>query len=137
MDIETLRASWEKSVSKNKRCRSVPSMAPRHTVHPEHKPKNQRQRSGRPPWVIAKEQKERIASMDDADRAKEIEQRDRRAAIEMASRHMEPPQQIINGQVLCIDCDEPVQAERLQAKPNAARCIECQGFHEQKVKHHG
>lgn len=74
--------------------------------------------------------------MDDADRAKEIEMRDRRAALKMAKHHPEPAQQIIDDEVLCIDCDTPVSQERLKAKPNAARCIDCQSLHEMKGKHH-
>lgn len=154
MDVETLRASWEKSVSKNKRCRSMPSLAPRHTVHPEqrrsmpslaqrhtvhpeHKPNNQKKRSGRPPWVIAKEQHERIAKMDDADRAKQIEMRNERVALKIAQYHPEPPQKILNTEVICIDCDEPLATTRLTAKPNAARCIECQCIHEKKERQRG
>lgn len=42
----------------------------------------------------------------------------------------EPPQQIVAGVVLCIDCDEAIPAARLAAKPNAARCAQCQSIHE-------
>lgn len=52
-----------------------------------------------------------------------------------ASQLPEPPQQIVAGEVLCIDCDEPVQPARLKAKPNAARCIFCQGLHEKEHRH--
>ena len=52
-----------------------------------------------------------------------------------ASQTPEPPQQVIGGTVLCIDCDEPVQPERLKAKPNAARCIFCQGQYEKEHRH--
>lgn len=42
----------------------------------------------------------------------------------------EPPQHVIAGRVLCIDCDEPISPARLAAKPNAARCTLCQSVYE-------
>jgi len=47
----------------------------------------------------------------------------------------EPEQVIVGGYVLCVDCDEPIQAARLRAKPNAARCIFCQGEYEKEHRH--
>lgn len=44
----------------------------------------------------------------------------------------EPQQQRVAGHVLCIDCDEPVEPRRLAAKPNAARCIDCQTLWERR-----
>lgn len=72
---------------------------------------------------------------DQLDRARAIEMRQREAALQEALHTTpEPPQQIINGVVCCIDCDEPVSPQRLRAKPNAARCIHCQS---QEEKSHG
>ncbi len=31
-----------------------------------------------------------------------------------------------NGEVLCVDCRDEIPANRLQAKPDATRCINCQ-----------
>ncbi|MGR6871223.1 TraR/DksA C4-type zinc finger protein [Pseudomonas sp. HK3] len=121
----------------------MPLISPRHScasledMGRKPKPNNKKKRNGPPPWVVAKQQRERIAQMDDADRAKEIEQLHRRAALEMATRHPEPPQQIIDGWVVCIDCVTPLQPDRLKAKPDAARCIECQSIHEKKEKRRG
>lgn len=62
------------------------------------------------------------------DLAQEREQKNNQEA---QARHQanlipEPEQVIAAGLVLCHDCDEPVQLERLMAKPDAARCIGCQ-----------
>ena len=46
------------------------------------------------------------------------------------SREKEPEQLIENGVVLCVECGYQIQAARLKAKPNAARCIDCQTIHE-------
>lgn len=134
MDVEELRSRLTKPSSTQQVRRKYTYASP-NDMGRKLKPNNQKKRSGRPPWVVAKEQKDRIAKMDDADRAKEIEILHRRAALEMAKRHPEPPQKITNGQVLCIDCDEPVQSKRLEAKPNAARCIECQCIYEKRERH--
>lgn len=71
---------------------------------------------------------------DDLDRAKDLEiwQRDN-ALKAQALKAKEPPQDIDqDGNVWCIDCGDKVAPERLNAKPNAARCIDCQGLHELK-----
>ena len=47
----------------------------------------------------------------------------------------EPEQLVVAGVVLCIDCDDPVQPDRLKAKPNAARCIFCQSQYEKEHRH--
>ncbi|WP_027853375.1 TraR/DksA C4-type zinc finger protein [Marinobacterium litorale] len=73
------------------------------------------------------------------DRAQEREQQNTQDAQAhyRASLSPEPEQVIVAGCVLCIDCDEPVQAARLAAKPNAARCIYCQGEYEKEQRRHG
>ena len=70
--------------------------------------------------------------MDVLDDAKQLEmrQRDQALASHQAGREREPEQWIEQGQVLCIDCSDPVSIKRLAAKPNAARCIDCQSLHE-------
>ena len=35
----------------------------------------------------------------------------------------------------CIDCGEPIPVERLQAMPNAVRCVACQTEHERNAQH--
>lgn len=71
------------------------------------------------------------------DRAQEREERNNQDAqrIHQARQSPEPEQVIVAGLVLCIDCDEPVQPARLKAKPNAARCIFCQGIYEKEHRY--
>lgn len=135
MDVEELKSKWEKSTSNKRRAQPRYSYASAEDLGLKQKPSNQKKRNGRPFWVVAKAQRQRIAKMDDADRAKKIEQLHRRAALEMAKRHPEPPQKMIAGNVLCIDCDDAISKERLAAKPDAARCIECQSIKDKKEKH--
>ncbi|UTW12948.1 TraR/DksA C4-type zinc finger protein [Marinobacterium rhizophilum] len=68
------------------------------------------------------------------DSAQEREQQNTQAAHQAHTARLrpEPPQTVVDGRVLCIDCDEPVQPARLAAKPNAARCFHCQGITERK-----
>lgn len=65
---------------------------------------------------------------DEADRAGELEERERTKALarffdEIAEAD---PQVSIDGVVVCLDCEDPLPAARLRAKPDAVRCIECQ-----------
>jgi DnaK suppressor protein len=67
------------------------------------------------------------------DAAEQVEQRQRDTALARARQVTpEPEQLVVSGVVLCIDCDDEVQPERLRAKPNAARCIHCQSIWERK-----
>ncbi len=69
--------------------------------------------------------------MDQLDEAKALEMADRQRAIaNHQAKAQEPEQWIDNGIVCCIDCEVPIPTERLDAKPNAARCIECQSLYE-------
>lgn len=69
--------------------------------------------------------------MDDADIAQGIEAAEREHSLATHSnRPIETPL-IINDQRLCIDCEEPIPSKRLQAAPEAARCIFCQQLREQ------
>lgn len=73
------------------------------------------------------------------DRAQEREEFNNQIAQEQhrASLTPEPEQVIAGGLVLCIDCDEPIQAARLAVKPNAARCTFCQQAYEREQGRHG
>ena len=68
------------------------------------------------------------------DLAQEVEQRQRDEALarqaEVASVTEQPFE--IDGKRVCLDCVEPLLAERLDAKPDAVRCVECQTFHEEQ-----
>jgi len=74
--------------------------------------------------------------MDDADRAKEREMahRDRALANELAAHMESEPPLIIDGRRCCIDCEEPIPEERLAARPDSVRCIECKQIKEQKQR---
>ncbi|OPX57058.1 transcriptional regulator, TraR/DksA family [Oceanospirillum multiglobuliferum] len=65
----------------------------------------------------------------DKAQALECQQRDW-ALAQHERRKAEPAQKRIQGQVLCLACGEPVGYARLQAKPNAAYCIDCQSLRE-------
>ena len=73
--------------------------------------------------------------MDLLDEAKELEMAARERAI---ANHLanikEPPQDIENGVVYCVGCAVVIAQERLLAKPNAARCVDCQLTHEHKER---
>ena len=71
------------------------------------------------------------------DRAKDVEMQQRDQALKLALAVKEPAQEIVNGRVLCIDCDAAIEMARLVAKPEAARCIHCQQVFEKKEQHYG
>lgn len=74
--------------------------------------------------------------MDIVDRAEALEERQRNLALKHhKSAQKELPQDIVDGVVYCIDCGVKVQEERLKAKPDAARCIGCQGIYEQRSRY--
>lgn len=59
--------------------------------------------------------------MDELDRAQEIEERDRHAALASHRERLRG-----SGREFCICCGDPIGADRLEAVPNAVRCIGCQ-----------
>ncbi len=65
--------------------------------------------------------------MDVIDHAKKAEMGHRQASLENTLQQaQEPPQETFNGVVVCIDCGIDIPLDRLAAKPDAARCINCQ-----------
>lgn len=36
------------------------------------------------------------------------------------------------GERVCVDCYEPIPEKRIAARPDAIRCVECEGFHERR-----
>lgn len=66
------------------------------------------------------------------DRAKDMEMRQRQTALDNVLNQSEPEQEIQDGTVVCISCATPIQKARLAAKPNAARCIQCQTIEERR-----
>lgn len=75
--------------------------------------------------------------MDIADRAQELEERERAASVQRQA-HSEEYSPLHNdaGRRLCVDCHERIDRQRLTAAPHAVRCCECQGLHERYLKTH-
>lgn len=70
--------------------------------------------------------------MDNADRAKMIEMRERQTVIDEHRRRDHAAAFMIEGMPHCCDCLGEIEAQRLAANPEAARCIECQTYYEQE-----
>jgi phage/conjugal plasmid C-4 type zinc finger TraR family protein len=72
--------------------------------------------------------------MDDADRAKDLEMEHRRRSVEheLASHIEREPPLMINGVRCCVDCQEPIPAERLAARPDSVRCLVCKEIKEKR-----
>lgn len=69
-----------------------------------------------------------------ADRAQALEELERDAAI---ARHQRRPLAVVapdDGRA-CADCGEPIPATRLQACPQAIRCIDDERRHEARLQH--
>lgn len=73
---------------------------------------------------------------DDLDRAKDLEIMQRDIALDKAKQRATQPEQQHDddGNVICIDCAVLIPQARLEAKPDAARCIDCKAAHEEKQK---
>jgi len=65
--------------------------------------------------------------VDDADRAKDYEMKDRNAALQAALKRDSLPAQRRNkrGEIICIDCEQRIEPERLAVRPEAVRCVSC------------
>lgn len=74
--------------------------------------------------------------MDDADYSKQFqtehEARSLRAQLEKPDHGPGETQLIINDEVCCVDCHDPIPAQRLAIKPNAVRCVECKELWERR-----
>ncbi len=68
--------------------------------------------------------------MDDFDRAAILEEQDRERALSLALKPIDDGFRRFDG--TCIDCDDPIEVDRLAANPNAKRCEFCQSEAEQK-----
>lgn len=68
------------------------------------------------------------------DLAQEVEQRQRDEALARFAEAVAAtePQLMIDGVRACLDCFEPLTKKRLEAKPDAVRCVECQALHEEQ-----
>ncbi len=72
--------------------------------------------------------------MDDLDRAKEYEMKDRQVALDNAlQREQQPPARYNdNGERICINCNAVIPPQRLDAYPEAVRCVSCKKQYEQQ-----
>jgi len=66
--------------------------------------------------------------VDDVERGQELDQANCAAALraQLARVAAEAAEERRGTPGLCVVCDEPIPTARLQAQPNAVRCIECQ-----------
>jgi len=66
--------------------------------------------------------------MNDIDFAQQMEERERDAIVAKRQRvHLGATDRTVRpGE--CIDCHQPIPTERLRARPDATRCIECEDF---------
>jgi DnaK suppressor protein len=73
------------------------------------------------------------------DRAQKNEQetRDRDLANQLARRVTETPDQDAVGNRFCLSCGEQIARDRLEAAPDAVRCVPCQSWQETAGRHHG
>ena len=68
------------------------------------------------------------------DAASELEQWHRDQAL-AAARQPQPPGEAPRtrrGKRLCLDCDQAIDKRRLAIVPAAARCAECQAYHDKE-----
>tara|TARA_R110002073_G_scaffold158622_1_gene313912 strand:+ start:300 stop:521 length:222 start_codon:yes stop_codon:yes gene_type:complete len=72
--------------------------------------------------------------MDDVDRAKIIEQKNRSASVQAAlNTKSKREQMLIDGVPHCVDCYEEIPVQRLSALPGAVRCVECEEIMERRL----
>lgn len=74
--------------------------------------------------------------VDVIDRAQKREQEDNRLALEAAlinDVETEQPDEE-NGIRYCLDCGEPIPNKRLEARPDAVRCVECKDIKDKRSK---
>jgi DnaK suppressor protein len=72
--------------------------------------------------------------MDDLDRAEQQERQQRQFAIKAALNsgiETEQPDEE-NGIRYCLDCGMEIPQERLEARPESVRCVDCKQIKEQK-----
>jgi DnaK suppressor protein len=68
--------------------------------------------------------------MDQVDNANEVAQQRNEIAVMAARRKpiLPPQEKDAAGCVICLDCGEQIAPARLQAVPNAVRCVECESW---------
>lgn len=69
--------------------------------------------------------------MDEIDHAQELDENFRAQALRAHFKKKKSP--FIKGEdVNCIDCGEEIEPARRKAKPDAVRCVDCQGKWERR-----
>lgn len=69
---------------------------------------------------------------DDADQAGVMELRERQAGIGRIQARVAPLGSVVR--LTCLGCHEPLEAERLAARPGAVRCVDCEELAERRAK---
>lgn len=74
---------------------------------------------------------------DQLDRAGELEQRHRDAALKAATQKRQMPAQIhdAQGRVVCLECEDAIPQARLDAQPGTPWCVECKTRTDRKKPH--
>jgi phage/conjugal plasmid C-4 type zinc finger TraR family protein len=72
--------------------------------------------------------------MDECDVAAELQQMDREGGLRVALRAARRKEKalIVDGERCCLDCEAPIDPDRLSANPDAVRCVGCQQRNERK-----
>ena len=60
------------------------------------------------------------------DQANVVAEISRNAAISSITSRYKQPQLIVDGDVICRDCELPIPPKRLEKMPDAALCVGCQ-----------
>lgn len=68
--------------------------------------------------------------MDPIDYAQQREEQHRDLALAAQANRAKDKPLVIDDEVCCCSCEEPIPEKRLEAEPEAARCLDCQQAHE-------
>ena len=73
---------------------------------------------------------------DDLDRAKDLEMKQRDVALQNQLDNAVEREQplVIDGKRCCVDCGMPIPGQRLKARPQSVRCIDCKTYKEFQEK---
>ena len=70
--------------------------------------------------------------MDIADRAQVNEERERDIALAAQQAARKETPRYISGLRVCLSCEDVIAPTRLEANPDAVRCMDCQHEHERR-----
>ncbi len=66
------------------------------------------------------------------EQAQALTERLTQAGIEQTTQRPTEPPLVVDGQRLCLYCEDPLTEARLAANPAAVRCVECQNDHDRR-----